>query len=162
MAEHKCYSESQTKRISSWAKNSCWERLAHKRVWRHILPAASSSPGEACATQEGLNCTVHLASAFWCFSHFPFLSSFQFFIIFPNTVFIFSKNPAKPHHSLTPKPVALSTLVAYTTSNNRFNKPRAQSSVMQYWISRHKHTSSLLTLYSLNIFFLRNATKEKI
>lgn len=31
MAEHKCYSESQTKRISSRANSSCWERLAHRR-----------------------------------------------------------------------------------------------------------------------------------
>lgn len=161
MAEHKCYSESRTKRISSWAKNSCWERLAH-RGCEGISFQQHPHPQEKPVLHKRdwtVRCTWALPLG--VFPTFPFCLHFSFSSFSPDTVFIsrIRKNPAKPHHSLTPRPVALSTQVAYTTSNNSFNRPRAQISVTQYWISRHKYTSSLLTLNSLHIFFLRNANK---
>lgn len=149
-----CYSESQTKRISFCAKSSCWERSAHRQsdgisFQQHPCPQEKPVLHERDWTVKStwalpLN-IFHTFSIFMLFFHYFLLTQFSFWEL--------QKNPTKPHHTPTSRPVALNTQVAYAASNNTFYKPRPQSCLMQYRISRYNYNSSLLTRMSLRIFF---------
>lgn len=96
----------QTKRISSQAMNSCWERSAHGAR----LPAASRSLGKARAAQEGLICDVHLGlyisvfltlliSAFILFIHCFLLAQFSFSELENNNLTHTDAWTSHPEHS---------------------------------------------------------------